>query len=498
MFIQKRKLTRGGRWLARLALFGVVFLAPSALAEIDDTVDDASGGMAEATLMGDSPAGAMAVGRVGGSDLRDFFSFNQTQAADIAVMLTADAKILWLYVFDESGSVLGRTRNTPNAINPISLSLQPGTYYVKVERIHEGAGDYELLVDDAAAVASAMAAAGAADDIDVEPKESDVEAAPSLVESSSNEVTLTPAQQRRQTRRHRAAARRQAAQLRRKMRVLRRQTGDGDPVPATFKVFDRINFEGKPDLVQELNMDRLQFVGVSDLWEKSESHEEPNLDLCRKIAKDLNPKYPVCIDIEHWPTALVDDETAEESIDKLIEVAMAFKEVNPELKIGFYRMLPVRDYFTPVNHPEGSGRWLRWQERNARLSRLADHVDIIFPSLYVFRPDFNADGTPNHGELGRYNRYARANIEEARQYGKPVYAFLYPYYAPGAGYWSEQPISQPFFKSILESVTRHADGLVIWTPHYGRERGWDSGRGWWQATDQFIKRREISRLASFD
>ena len=73
-------------------------------------------------------------------------------------------------------------------------------------------------------------------------------------------------------------------------------------------------------------------------------------------------------------------------------------------------MLPIRNYWAPVRGD--SAAISDWQAENRRLQRLADAVDIIFPSLYTFYDD-----------PAGWVTYAVANIKEARSYGKPVYAF---------------------------------------------------------------------------
>jgi hypothetical protein len=80
-------------------------------------------------------------------------------------------------------------------------------------------------------------------------------------------------------------------------------------------------------------------------------------------------------------------------------------------------------------------------------------------------------------------KYALAILREARQYGKPVYAFLWPRYHDSNRFIGGQPISRKFWRKQLETVYRHADGVVIWD--YDRSL-WREYMPWWLETKAFL------------
>jgi hypothetical protein len=146
-------------------------------------------------------------------------------------------------------------------------------------------------------------------------------------------------------------------------------------------------------------------------------------------------------------------------------------------------MLPVRNYWTPQK-PQGHQHWETWRRRNDRLERLAEHVDVIYPSLYTFYE--NVEG---------WKRYAKANIDEARQYGKPVIPFIWPQYHNSNRTLRGKLVDGGYWRTQLDLVHRHTDGVVIWG---GWQAQWDEDAGWWQETKAFIEATEEQALGIYD
>src|SRR5690606_15270403 len=117
-------------------------------------------------------------------------------------------------------------------------------------------------------------------------------------------------------------------------------------------------------------------------------------------------------------------------------------------------------------------------EKNSRLMPLADAVDVLFPSLYAFDLDEAA-----------WVRYAEENLAEARRFGKPVIAFLWPQVHGSSARHGHEFVSGDFWRVQLETVYRHADGFVIWTPHGNERTEFDPRAGWWLATREFLAAR---------
>ena len=161
-------------------------------------------------------------------------------------------------------------------------------------------------------------------------------------------------------------------------------------------------------------------------------------------------------------------------------------EENPNLLVGYYSVLPVRNYWDALKGP-GSSEYQNWQSLNQRAMDLASHVDVLFPSLYTFYADYDyRDGSPRLSERGRWVQYAVANLSEARRFGKPILPFIWPRYHPSEP-WAYQEIGDEFWRLQLETVKEHADGVVIWAG--GDATGvrlWQNDVSWWQETKSFI------------
>ena len=260
-----------------------------------------------------------------------------------------------------------------------------------------------------------------------------------------------------------------------------------------FMVFDNMSVVGKPDLIDGYGLQPIQLFTNSFFWKPGDSISEPNLEWTRKFARYIDPRWMFVVDIEHWPT-YGDEAVVAESIRKLALVVDTIKEVNPQVVTGIYGMMPVRDYWTPVANGYDSPQFDAWAARNARLQELADHVDVIVPSLYTFYPDYDANGTPRLWERDRWVQYATANLLQAQQYGKPVVPYVWPLYHGGGGsddpnspnyrYWKYQPIGGEFWRLILDTVHQYSDSTVIWE---GLQRStWNDQAPWWQATQDFL------------
>ena len=271
-----------------------------------------------------------------------------------------------------------------------------------------------------------------------------------------------------------------------------------------FMVFDDIRLAGEPNLVQDDGLQSLQRFTHWYFWVPGEDDSEPDLDRLKDNLRYLDPRSFFVVNIEHWRT-YGDEAVVAESIRKLTLVIDTIKEVHPNVVTGIYAMMPVRDYFTPVRHEYDSPEFDEWAATNARLQELADHVDVIMPSLYTFYPDYEADGSPRIWERDRWVRYATANLLQARQYGKPVVSYLWPHYHGGGGsadpdspfyrYWKYQPIGAEFWEVILETVYQYSDSAAIYE---GLPVGWDDSAPWWLATQDFLSEVVPARPRGID
>ncbi|MEZ6116394.1 MAG: Ig-like domain-containing protein [Pirellulaceae bacterium] len=252
-----------------------------------------------------------------------------------------------------------------------------------------------------------------------------------------------------------------------------------------FFLFDNMAPYNAPDFAGEYGLAPLRLFTQWFFWPVG-AGPEPDIERLLSKIPHLDARQPVVVDIEHWPTAVSDsDEELRESVRKLTTILDTIKQQRPDVTVGLYRTVPTREYRAPVFHGMDSPEYALWQAHNSeRVAEIAKHVDIIVPSLYTFYPDYERDGSLRLFERDRWVTYATANIEEARQYGKPVVPYILPYYTPSSlpdRYWQSAEISPGFWETILNTVHDQADSAVIWTGRYE----WADNPGWWPVTEQF-------------
>ena len=119
-------------------------------------------------------------------------------------------------------------------------------------------------------------------------------------------------------------------------------------------------------------------------------------------------------------------------------------------KIGFYGVVPVRDYWRAIGGGIGAAAW---KAENSLRASLASEVDVLFPSAYTFYPD-----------VPQWEQFAERQIEEARRLskGKRVVLFLWPRYHESNKNLSGDYIGDVFFERQLQVAQRLADGVVVW------------------------------------
>ncbi len=140
------------------------------------------------------------------------------------------------------------------------------------------------------------------------------------------------------------------------------------------------------------------------------------------------------IDVRSQPAAAVG-----KTVGMYLSRIADLRRADAALRVGFYAVLPIRDYWTPV-HLGGAeaiadGAWWKprkladatavqaaWADANAQLAPLAAAVDYVAPSLYLFG-----------NEPGPNEAYWRGNLAQARRYGKPVYAVVHSNYVGSYG-----------------------------------------------------------------
>jgi hypothetical protein len=249
----------------------------------------------------------------------------------------------------------------------------------------------------------------------------------------------------------------------------------------SFKLYDSIGDKNKPDL-KKYGFTFVRSIPANQLWPPDNTDKsKPDLVWIKKFAELLPSNLSILnLDIEHWQLNNQPKTDTNRNIDYLISIADTIRKKRPDLNIGYYSLLPIIDYNNVVS--SNQGKLSQWRTENKYLSKLSNHVDTIYPSLYTF----NTNRTD-------WKKYAVKNIKEAREYGKPVIAFLWPQYHGSNLLLRHDHIDKEYWRTQLETVYEYADGVIIWTP-WGKEQSeWDSNSGWWKATLEFIEKHQLNK-----
>jgi hypothetical protein len=194
---------------------------------------------------------------------------------------------------------------------------------------------------------------------------------------------------------------------------------------------------------------------------------EPTREIVHAYASEYTQPYPAIINLEHW--------LLPQQMDKYIRVIDWWREVRPDVRVGYYSMLPLREYWAPiVEQLETEPDYVTWwKQQNALMGRrrnalgqfdsrgLVDVVDFICPSLYTFYNDKQSGEEYSHDDWW-CDAYAPANIAESRKYQKQVYPFLWPRYHDSNSTSALEYIGDDLLRRQIEVCLKHADGCVIW------------------------------------
>lgn len=178
------------------------------------------------------------------------------------------------------------------------------------------------------------------------------------------------------------------------------------------------------------------FLATSWYFYRGNDHSKVDVDICKARAKSMKrgkireANGPLILDIEQFK--FVDGDWEHGQL-QLRRAANVYRQALPHLRLGFYSIMPRRDYWTPVlyrNQPhrlDYKARFEAWEKHNSlfkadrrdSLGRrsfdgLSDLVDFVSPSLY----------SPNLS-MGGNRTYLIENIKQARRYGKPIIPWMW-------------------------------------------------------------------------
>ena len=226
-------------------------------------------------------------------------------------------------------------------------------------------------------------------------------------------------------------------------------------------------FAGEPFLVFS-NSDALQkegakpfFFGTSHFWfdrvDGKYITDEHSVERTKKyFPKD--PTGPIVINIEVWS---LNEETRDEVYRKMLSVTDTVRELAPGERIGWYRMLPKREYWLPIKRQPEDERYQAWQKENrANIDKFGHLFDYLAPSVYSFNK--------SHG-IKEWSRYANANLEQCVYARKQVYAYVWPMY-----HNTSTPVPDELWRQQLRFLRdhEHCDGIFIF--HGSAKHDWQT------------------------
>lgn len=187
----------------------------------------------------------------------------------------------------------------------------------------------------------------------------------------------------------------------------------------------------------------------------------------------------LCLDIEAFPldSRNATNEEIDRSIQTIAKMVGWAREQSPGIRVFLYSMMPHTDTITAIEHhiaattqpsgdthawwmakkPEIDSKYAAWQRANARM-RSSDGVsvglstlfDAVCPALYLAKRE------PAWSEAEIVG-LVRAHVDEARQYGKSVYPFVWPHF-----YRSAEPVDLQNWVTLMREISLHADGMILW------------------------------------
>jgi len=229
------------------------------------------------------------------------------------------------------------------------------------------------------------------------------------------------------------------------------------------QIFEATGFRDKPNLSAYGIRPVLLAYHVDDLP-----------DRLSQVATEASAgRLLLCLDMEKHPIdpMHVDEDTVQNSLSRLSRVADYIHMVQPDVRLGFYRMMPLtlRHKNSWRTQPE---QWKQADQRSRhRITRLhsrdeeglSDKVDVLFPSLYAPGPD-----------VDEWYNFAKATIALAREHQKQVYPFIW-FKHHGSPQYEGQDVDPEMFRVMMLTCLRQADGVVIWG---GVDEPWDADASW--------------------
>lgn len=255
------------------------------------------------------------------------------------------------------------------------------------------------------------------------------------------------------------------------------------PPQGKFQVLDGTLFTGKPDL-NAMGVKRLPFVYAGALWPAGHNRDAIHEQSVRNVMRQFKAGDLVCLDIEQesWWLHSKPAHVIAQNIQKFRAMSDLVNSIVPGIRHGYYAIAPLRNFWAPVRSDTKS-----WEAANRDQAVIMEKAQASFPSLYTFYGQLDQPGTLY---IDNWVKYAKANIAEAKKYGKPVYPILWFDYHDSNKRYAFKPIAPEFWRLQLETVkAAGADGVVIWGGWDAKARRpalWNDSAPWWVETKKFM------------
>ena len=245
-----------------------------------------------------------------------------------------------------------------------------------------------------------------------------------------------------------------------------------------FKVFDATLYTEKESL-HEYSVADLKVIYEAEIFENKNTLQMPSDEKIRSLALKYKGHEWIVFDIERW-------DSGKESIIKNVRMysdfLRKFKAYSPDVKVGYYGVLPIRDYWRSSGK-KGVVSYNQWVDENAKLKELGNLVDGVFPSIYTFYHDMEG-----------WTEYAKGQIVVARQLAgdKPVLPFIWPDYHESNKIFSHRYIGDKYWLHQISTLDNYADGIVIWGGwEYGKGKPqkWRENMNWWRVLKEYINKK---------
>lgn len=249
-----------------------------------------------------------------------------------------------------------------------------------------------------------------------------------------------------------------------------------------FKARDATRYPSDPNLAP-YGLKNIIVAYEPSLWPSGADRSQPNTSYVANTyipkIKSKNPDV-VVLDVEQpdwrFTTSLTSTQITDR-INKYKKLISVFRTHLPNAKIGLYMGLPERNWLAVCGDPgKRASRYTAWHNLNLKLKPLGSAVDIIFPSVYAFYDDAASRQC--------WPAYARAQIKEARIYGKPVWAFHWMKYKSNRRW-----IARSDWRTHMETMYAAADGFAIWS--MAGDDTWSYSAPWWLETKDFLADKNL-------